>query len=172
MCAVPSFQMSGGQVAFEAESYTSTSANGSTDTWTAESTSGVSGGISMRVGPDTDNDPSWTSSVATTAPRMVYYVNFTDTGTFTVYIRGNGQDGNDTDNSCWAGVDDVPLSSYFAFPVSSSAWDWIPQSLTVSTTGVHTFTIWGREDGFRADKIVITKGAAPTLDGPSQSPIN
>jgi hypothetical protein len=172
MCAIPAFQMSGGQVVFEAENYTSTSANGSTDTWSPEATSGVSGGISMRVGPDTDNDPSWPSSVATTAPRMVYHINFTDTGTFQAYIRGNGEDNNDTDNSCWGGIDDVPVGSYYAYPVNASAWDWIAQPVSVSTMGVHTFTIWGREDGFRADKVVITKGAAPTGNGPSESPRN
>jgi hypothetical protein len=164
--------MSNGQVVFEAESYTSTSANGSTDTWSPENTSGVSGGISMRVGPDTDGGVSWPSSVATMAPRMVYHVNFTETGTFDAYIRGNGEDGNDTDNSCWAGIDDVPGASAYVYSTDPAIWGWVAQPVIVSSTGIHTFTIWGREDGFRADKIVITKGVAPTNDGPNVSPRN
>jgi hypothetical protein len=104
----------------------------------------------------------------------VYRVDFTTTGNFNVFIRGDDALGQDDGNSVWAGIDDVPISttSYFSFPVSTGTWAWVSLSVNVSTTGIHTFTIWGREDGVKIDKIVITSGAAPSGNGPAESPYN
>jgi hypothetical protein len=174
LCSVPSFQMSGGTVAFEAENYATTTSNGSSHTWSGTSVSGISGGTAIRVQPDTG--ATWYDGIAapTAAPRLVYRVDFTTTGNFNVFIRGDDALGQDDGNSVWAGIDDVPISttSYFSFPVSTGTWAWVSLSVNVSTTGIHTFTIWGREDGVKIDKIVITSGAAPSGNGPAESPYN
>jgi hypothetical protein len=166
--------MSGGTVAFEAESYTSTSSAGSSDSWSSQSVSGISGGACMTVGPD--NGSNWTghTTVPSSAPRLVYYVNFTSTGTFNVYIRGDDPLSVSSADTCWAGMDDVILSgaTFYDFPDPANTWGWVSQSVTLSTAGVHKFTIWAREDGLRVDKIVITNGSAPTGNGPAQSAFN
>jgi hypothetical protein len=171
MCTVLAFRMSGGSVVMEAENYTSTSANTSTDTWTSFANGSISGGVGMELGPV--NGSAWTSNPATTAPRLVYNVDFTATGTFHVHIRGNDGPGGGNADSCWGGIDDVQFGSLFDFPEATGTWAWVTQSVVVNTTGVHTFTLWGREDGFQVDKIVISTNAAqPSGNGPSESPRN
>jgi len=43
--------------------------------------------------------------------------------------------------------------------------------VNIPTTGEHTINIYGREDGVRVDKIVLTKDIdyTPTGDGPAES---
>ena len=43
--------------------------------------------------------------------------------------------------------------------------------VNVATTGVHTVNLWMREDGFVADKLVVTTNAnfTPTGNGPAES---
>jgi hypothetical protein len=53
---------------------------------------------------------------------------------------------------------------------SNGRWDAVA-TITVDTPELHTVSLWGREDGFAADKIVITaSGVAPTGTGPAESP--
>jgi len=160
------FQMSADQVVMEAETHDGLASNGSSDTWTQTSDGGSSGSSRMDVLP---NDGStWTANVPTTAPRINYNVNFTSTGTFYLWLRGTGANGND--DSVWAGVDGTVISSNYA-PNATGAMTWQNRTVTVSTTGIHTVNVWGREDGFRLDKIVINKSAtAPSGTGPAQSP--
>lgn len=171
-CAVPAFQMSSGQVVMEAENYTTNTASG--DSWSSASISGISGNTAMVVGPD--NGSFWTdyTTAPSTAPRLVYYVNFTSTGSFNIYVRGDDPLSVSSADSCWAGLDGAIIngSTFFDFPDPANTWGWVSQSLTVSSTGVHTITIYAREDGFRMDKIVITNGSAPTGNGPAESPRN
>lgn len=165
--------MSGGTVAFEAENYTTTSSNGSAHVWTSISSGSISNGLGLQLLPDNPgNGTQWMSNVPSTSPRLVYYVNFTTTGTFYVFIRGDDT-GFDVANSVWGGIDDVPISNHFSFEPTANLWGWVSQQVTVNTTGVHTFTIWGREDGVKVDKVVISANSTPpTGNGPAQSPFN
>lgn len=47
-----------------------------------------------------------------------------------------------------------------------------PARIEVLVLGQHTLNIWMREDGFIADKIVVTSSASytPTGTGPAESP--
>jgi hypothetical protein len=171
-CHVPAFQMSSGTVVMEAEHYTVYDQNGSSHTWSSVGVSGISGGTAMQL-------PDWMyqwdpSAVATSfSPLLSYNINFTTTGTFTVFIRADDAGGAGSDNSCWAGIDGTPIGSYFDFTTGSNNWIWVSKQVTVSTTGTHTFTVWGREDGFRFDKIVIsTSSTLPSGNGPAESPYN
>lgn len=161
--------MSSGTVVMEAENYTLYDQNGSSHYWSAVSVGGISGGTGMQLLADFEY--TWTPAATARdfAPLLSYDINFTSTGTFNVYIRGDDYNGVDDDNSCWAGIDGTPNGTHFAFVTSSNTWIWVSQQITVSTTGVHTFTVWGREDAFRFDKIVITTGSAPTGNGPAES---
>jgi hypothetical protein len=163
--------MSGGQVVFEAEHYHSLSANGAQDTWQLVAVAGISGGQVMQLLDD--NATTWMSNIPTTSPRMVYNVDFTSTGTFYLFLRGDtGPQGGGSD-SAFAGLDNVPAGTYFDFDDGTNVWGWISQTINVSTTGVHTITVWGREDGVRIDKIVVSSSStAPSGNGPAESSQN
>lgn len=172
-CHTPAFQMSGGTVVMEAENYTSYNQNGSQHTWGSATVSGTSGNTVMHNLPDAEFMWDDRNAVPAFAPRLVYNVNFTTTGTFYVFIRADDSGGTDTDNTCWAGIDNVPAASQHAFATPTGTFIWVSQQVTVSTTGIHTLTVWPREDGFRFDKIVVsTSSTAPSGLGPSQSSYN
>jgi oligosaccharide reducing-end xylanase len=164
--STPAFQMSGDQAVMEAESFDTKSANGSSDNWTLTADGAASGGQRMDL---LSNDGStFTSNVATTSPMIGYNVNFTSTGTFYVWIRGSGLNGND--DSAWAGVDATLIAANYA-PNASGVLTWQSQTISIGSTGLHTVNVYGREDGFRFDKIIVNKSAsAPTGAGPAQSP--
>jgi hypothetical protein len=59
---------------------------------------------------------------------------------------------------------------FYDYPDTNGVWNWVTHTVDVATTGVHTLTIWGREDGFMCDKIVInTSSTAPSGTGPAES---
>lgn len=168
-CPTPVFLESAGIVSMEAEHFTTTSANTSTDTWTQTSNASASGGAEMQVGPD--NNTTWTANAATTAPRLTFQANFTSTGSWNLWIKGRSSATNQTSgDSCWGGVDNTPNASFYDF-ADNGATGWFSKAVTVSTAGVHTVTVWGREDGFYADKVVLAKSTSftPTANGPAES---
>lgn len=167
-CQIVAFQMVGGQVAIEAEHYHAVTPSSDGHTWSLLALDGTSGDQCLELLPD--NDSVWTSSPATTAPRLDYSVNFTQAGTFYVFVRGDtGAKALMTSDSCYAAIDGVATGTY-TFVSVSNAWGWVSQTISVSTTGVHTLQILGREDGFRVDKIVVSAAnTAPTGDGPAES---
>ena len=151
--------MSNDQAVMEAESFHGKATNGSQHSWYGCSAGGISGSC-MEVGPEWNY--TWTGDIAGFSPRVDYNVNFTSTGTFRVWIRGdNGTSPAGGGDSCWAGVDGALASNYHAFPENSGAWAWAAQTMTVSTTGIHTLSVWARDDGFRMDKIVVNKSTTP-----------
>jgi uncharacterized repeat protein (TIGR03806 family) len=168
-CPAQVYLEASGQVSIEAEHYTTTSANGSTDTWTLMSNASASNGQEMQVGAD--NGTMWTANIPTTAPRLTFDAYFATTGTWNLWVKGRSAATNQTSgDSCWGGVDNAPNASYFDF-ADNGATGWFSKSVTIGTRGVHTVTVWGREDGFYADKLVLAKntGFTPTGNGPAES---
>lgn len=167
-CEAVAFQMAAGQVAIEAEHYHAVTPSADAHTWTLLALDGTSGDQCLELTPD--SDAVWTSSPATTAPRLEYSVNFTQTGTFYVFVRGDtGAKAVMTSDTCYAAIDGVATGTY-TFVSVTNAWGWVSQTISVSTMGVHTLQVLGREDGFRIDKIVVSAtNTAPTGDGPAES---
>lgn len=168
-CEIVAFQMASGQVSMEAEHFHFTAGQSSDEhEWQELELSGTSGGHCLELTPDVD--ATWLTSPATTAPKLEYSVNFTQTGSFYIHVRGDtGAKTVGTSDSCFAGIDGVATNSYM-FSNVSGAWIWNSQPASVSTTGVHIVQIFGREDGFRIDKIVVsTSSVPPTGEGPAES---
>ncbi len=165
-CSVVEFQMADGEVVMEAEHYDQRTSNGSLNNWIALPVSDASDGSAMAIGPDTGDE--WKADVTTTSPRLDYFVDFTATGTFYIHVRGRASSPTYESDSCWAGIDGTPINSSFAdFPAT---WTWLSRSVNVSSMGSKTVSLWAREDGFRADKIVINQSAtAPAGTGPDES---
>ena len=164
-----------GLVSMEAENF-STKVDRGSHAWTAKDDIVDDSGIgAMQATPD--NGTNITGSIATTSPELKYSVNFTKTGTHYVWIRGYATVSEN--NSVHTGLDGaVPSTSDNIETNTFNTWVWIRDSrdggratLNVSTTGLHTFSLYMREDGFTADKIVLTTDAnyVPSGAGPAES---
>jgi regulation of enolase protein 1 (concanavalin A-like superfamily) len=113
---------------------------------------------------------------ATTSPSLGYNINFVATGTHYVWILGYGPTGND--DSCHMGLDGQPITTGLWMSGWNGIYVWSNSATNGRATfeipapGVHTLNIWVREDGFIADKIVVTTNPdyTPTGDGPDESP--
>ncbi|MEM7384118.1 MAG: Ig-like domain-containing protein, partial [Verrucomicrobiota bacterium] len=103
------------------------------------------------------------------AAEMIYRVQFESSGNYDLWVRCWANSvGSD---SVYAGLDQVQLTKVtFGANNPTNDWRWIRKSLTVDTPGVHEFSLWMREDGFYADKIVINRtDVEPSGFGPSES---
>lgn len=167
-CIGPVYEMSGGQVVFEAEHYHAV-VNGDTDAWSVLELAEVSGGQCLEIGPDDKSD--WTVDPFETAPRLDYFVQFDSVGTFYIHVRGDaGASSEGYSDSCYAAIDGT-TTDWYRFEIQGGTWGWISQSLDVATTGLHLVSIMAREDGFRVDKVVVSTDATlPVADGPEESP--
>lgn len=178
------FQESGGQVVIEAESFPEyhpgkPRTNASDHYWKAFSDSDASGDMAVVVRPNTGAN-TYDNAYG---PRLDYRVHFKSTGTYYVWVHMKGTSGND--NSVHVGLQEDPQPASFGGPGSNglgvtadSNWHWVdtieadgsPVTVTPSSTGTKTLSIWMREDGTQVDKIVLKKtDTAPAGDGPSES---
>jgi hypothetical protein len=101
----------------------------------------------------------------TSSPELRYYVDLPVAGTYYVWIRGWGNNGQE--DSVHAGIDGQGPSS--ADRISgcgwnSPGWKWCNSTMDgpratiyVSSGGTHTFNLWMRENGFRADMVLLTQ---------------
>ena len=178
-CTVPSadglaFQESSGQVVMEAEN-ADVNIPRAGHSWIKATTSvGFTGTGYMTT--DVDNDSS--DGVITNNAELSYRVNFTTTGTYYVWVRAGAPNVNG--NSIHAGLDgqvfdtsDNITDSAFGstFNWGKATKDGPPATITVNTPGVHMVNFWMREDGFRFDKIILTKSSSTFSEtGPAESP--
>jgi hypothetical protein len=166
-----------GIVSMEAENYDDNISQGGHDWNFITSPSGFSGSGAMRSEPDsgTNNDTGY----AANSPRLDFQVNFVKTGTHYIWIRALKVGGSD--DSFHAGIDgqENSTANRIQVPGSNNVWNWSGDTMDstrvyvdVPSTGVHTVNIWMREDGSRADKIVLTTNSAytPSGNGPAESP--
>jgi hypothetical protein len=166
-CVVPVFQMSGGRVVMEAEHFHVQETNDSVHAWELRSAPLASGAQCMKLNPEAAY--SWTSPIGF-APQLDFRVNFTTTGMFYVHLRGDSGTDAGASDSVYAGIDNA-LMPEFDFDDQAAVWGWRTQGISVGSMGQHTVSVWGREDGFSVDKIVVSTSATPpTGDGPVESP--
>ncbi|QOV91781.1 Kelch repeat-containing protein [Humisphaera borealis] len=160
-------------MSMEAEAYDAAVAQGG-KTWTAYTGAGFSGTGARQATPNTGANID--AGYLTGSPRLDFRVNFARTGTHYVWVRGLGA--TDQDNSLHVGLDGVAptTSDKLTFPNTSYGWsratmDGPIATINVPTTGLHTISIWMREDGVVADKIVLTASSTytPTGTGPAVS---
>lgn len=159
-------------VVMEAENYTTTSSNGSADSWLPTTDfAGYSGETALQVGPD--NGHNWsTGNIPATAPVLSYQIDFATAGTHYVFVRCREPDidGNAGD-SLHVGINDVLPTSGENIARAGDAngytigasWVWAGKlsdssraTITVPSPGVHTVHIWAREDGLIVDKLILS----------------
>ena len=163
------FLESGGMVVMEAE-HAHRNITRSSKRWEEVTTiAGYSGEGAMQALPD--NGQLINTGYSTTSPELAFDVRFGEGGTYYVWVRMYSA--NDLDNSLHAGLDGAETASGHAMEETTyDAWVWSKNrkysasdaSLSV-TTGVHTVSLWMREDEVAIDKILLTTDANYTPGG-------
>jgi hypothetical protein len=173
-----------GLVCMEAENYTELVILDTTY-WafvtTPDTFSGTGG---MQAGPPGVTQHKTQTYAQTWAPYMEYPVNFVSADTVYVWARASHTDGYD--DSVWIGIDGniygntQPLTFKTAQQPLANVWVWIniyqgdevnPAKLPISSTGLHRFNIFMREQNFKIDKMLLTTNPeyTPTGMGPEET---
>ena len=152
------FAMAGGggsgfEVTREAESYNAINRNGSQHNWT------LSGG-NMSIGPDWAY--TWASNIPTTSPNLSYSITFPAAGTYKVWVRASGTNGNN--DSAYVGINNTTNGTLLDFPENGSM-GWVGMDISVPSAGAHNVQIFAREDGLNVDKLVVNQSATPPSGG-------
>jgi hypothetical protein len=161
-------------IMFETENFNQR-INRSSHYWNQQTTwGGYSGSSYMQALPN--NGASYSNNVPTTSPELRYQVNFPSAGTYYIWVRCRVANGND--DTMHAGLDGVLQGTSDKIIMNTQgSWGWTQSTsdgpvatISVATAGVHTFSIWMREDGFAADKIILTKSSSFVPSGTGQLP--
>jgi hypothetical protein len=171
---ITAFQERNGQVVMEAEHFAIDLDHGERSWLTQTILSGYAGSGYVNAWPDTDQ--RFTTTYTTTSPELRYSVNFTNTGVYTVWLRGYAP--NSAGDSVYVGLDEQLGKILSGFAPRS--WSWAKSNaeapgntVTVEITqpGFHLLRIWQREDGLRLDRILLTtnNNYNPTGEGPAES---
>jgi hypothetical protein len=150
------YTMTNNQASMEAENADAKIAASNGDTFS--NSSGV-------MACNSDSGDFWTTT-PTAAPRMEFKVNFTSTGTHYVHALATAVNGNS--DSLHIGLDGAIVHNNLATNASNSL-SWANSAgFNVATTGLHTISVYAREDGVKVDKVVVNKTAgSPNWSGES-----
>ncbi|MBP2832882.1 glycoside hydrolase family 9 protein [Aquimarina sp. U1-2] len=149
-----------GLVSMEAEEATSQS-NGTGSfasmSWQQQNDASASNSNFMIV-PDNGNI---NSAGTLNGPRLDFVIDFVQTGTHYIWIRQKSPNG--ADNSIIPAFDDVLIADW-NMPDALTEWTWSKAGFTfnVTSTGIHTFSIYMREDGTPIDKIELATNPSYT----------
>jgi alpha-D-xyloside xylohydrolase len=108
------------------------------------------------------------TSAGDTTPELQFTVNFANTGTHYIWIRGYAA--ANTDDSIHVGIDGgsaaaMTLSQYSTWQWSNTLTAGGTATLSVGSTGNHIINVWMREDGMRIDRVLLTTNPtfSPTI---------
>ncbi|UCH80902.1 MAG: hypothetical protein JSW20_14370 [Nitrospiraceae bacterium] len=94
-----------------------------------------------------------------------FVVNFIDTGSYNVWIRGYAPDSSS--DSVFIGLNGVCVG-YLYSNGNWNNWDWMNNgsgnTINITETGIHELNIWLREPNFHVDGIYLTKGTETPPD--------
>jgi hypothetical protein len=161
------FAESGGLVVMEAEHFhTNTTASG--HSWEPSTTrTGFAGEAAMQAVPDSDTSINATDPAG--SPVLSYRIEFTDSGTYNLWVRGWADD--DSDDSIQVGLDDqIPQDLPYG---RLGAWMWRAKQVVIPGPGLHEVKIRMREDGAYVDRLLLATNLTFTPDGagPAESPL-
>ncbi|MFC7226953.1 type IV pilin [Salinirubellus salinus] len=169
------FRVEDGAVAFEAESFDVVqqprTVGGEAHTWEegtdSSRQSGASSGTYLVAEPTAGNDNGYLDP---NGPRLDYLVDFESAGTYYIWVRMQGPNGDD--DSVHAGLEGTLASDRgLGMTVGGSGWKWTSEAggqrvkVDVGSPGVHTVSVWMREDGTPFDKVIVTDDASYAPSG-------
>ncbi len=90
------------------------------------------------------------------SPRLDYVVEFRTAGKYFLWIRGTGS--NPSGDSMHAGLDLKEEDRGTVITVDKGKYSWKkhPKTFEMNDPGIHTLSLWMREDGVAVDKIILT----------------
>jgi len=168
-------QNNDGMISIEAENYNKKTEGSRNHYWDDVTKAAVSG-IAMEAFPEDDFRLPWEEDLVSISPKMSYEIEFTQTGTYYIWVRGWAPSGSS--DSIHIGLNnEVLLSSSNLNNFGINHWQWSnqnnmdPRTIEVDNTGVHTLHVLMRESGVAIDKVVITKDLdyIPSDLGPKES---
>ncbi len=151
-----------GLVTVEAEQFHHHTSPSSLHQWVIVNDNSASGGQALQA--VVDNGTNYNTGYESSSPRLDYQINFSQTGTHYVWILGKAG-GSDvaSSNSIHAGLNGQGLTTSdrisgfdHTYGWSNDTMDTVRATIEVSQTGMQTFNLWMREDGFIVDKIILT----------------
>ena len=152
----------GSLISVEAES-TSARKSAGGQSWKTVSVSGATGGRAVQALPN--NNTNREDKFVSRSPRLDYRVDFAQSGTYYVWIRGRAK--SNKDDSLHVGLNGAAQSRADDVTGFGSQWTWSDRTmdgsrtvLRVSSAGRKTINLWMREDGMVVDRIVLTKDAS------------
>ncbi|MES2697859.1 MAG: chitobiase/beta-hexosaminidase C-terminal domain-containing protein [Verrucomicrobiota bacterium] len=164
------FQMSSNEVVMEAEHFTS-KVTASGVTWTAITDAAASGGASNNAMQALPNTGASSAAPGASVARMDYQINVPSGSATNFYVHLRTRAATTTDDSVWVSIDGG-TTTYQQMGALTTGYSWRTSGSSFAIpTGLHTITIWMREDGMIVDKIVVKNSStAPTGTGPAESP--
>lgn len=153
-----------GPTVIEAEHFTRTVAdNGAAWGLKTEPTGFVGEGCMQVPDKGANNEPP-----RLTAPRLDYFLELKKPGRYFVWVRGFGI--NHQSDSLHLGIDvKIDWGANVGLGGSTFAWSG-PRAFNVEKPGLHTFSIWMREDGAIVDRILFTMDGKYEPDPDLRSP--
>lgn len=121
-------------------------------------TSGASG-EALFFGPSNTAAYTNTRYADHTGPKAEYQVQFAESGSYNVWILVKLE--SIEDDSLLLSVDEGTASVVNDIGDTGGEYIWVKMpAINISSAGLHKISILGREDGFRLDKILITKSSS------------
>ncbi len=119
-------------------------------------------GSALFFGPNTGAGYTNSSLSSNKSAKLQYKLDFKESGTYNVWMLVNcaGLE----DDSILVGLDGASMKTKNVIG-NTEGFKWVQiTTLDVSSEGIHTLNICGREDGFSLDKILLTKGTPSESD--------
>ncbi|MCL4301925.1 MAG: PKD domain-containing protein [Anaerolineae bacterium] len=151
-----------GTILLEAEDYSRQLPNPSDPGWeTQTALLGYSGSGYVQAAPDVDIRFDDANPVL--GAELQYDLGLTITGTYAVWLRGYAP--NAAGDSVYVGLNGLLIgNTEYVSDYPPRTWAWgqnlvesrQPVTFTIESPGVHTLSLWVREDGFSLDQIILT----------------
>jgi hypothetical protein len=172
------FKETGGQVVMEAENFFANERHNSPNTWWEQDTvrQGFTGPAYMEA--KQTRRQTFPQRYVGLAPELIYAIQFTNPGTYRVWIRAFSPDS--FADSVYVGLNGMerPIANAHQCVIDPEFYKWsgdtrsrVPQTLTVTAAGLVPFSVWVRDSGQIIDKIILTQDQVFVPDdiGPPES---
>ena len=155
-----------GLVVMEAENFTRKVAAPDGHEWKAETRrKGYVGASAMQAMPDRGGQQN--ADVAARSPRLDFAIDFAKKGRHWVWVRALGVNYNG--DSLHFGLDLEPADWGMNAQTGTGKYVWKkhPKPFQVKEPGVHTLSVWMREDGVILDRVLVTSSPGFKVKGES-----
>lgn len=166
------FVMENNEIVIEAEHASSSSAANTGQEWLVIDEINASGGSTGNAIQALENKGDATSVPGLASCRTDYLMDIPEGSATKFYFHLRARGANGVDDSVFASIDgNTSVYQKIYLPQGDTVGAWITPGRFTLSPGIHTLTLWMREDGAIVDKMVLNaSGVRPTGIGPAESP--